>query len=890
MASDLKPGSNVSHYRVTGLLGSGGMGQVFRASDPRLGRDVAIKILPSNTDAGLRDRFSQEARAASALNHPNIVAVYDIGSHEETAYIVSELVEGESLRTIVERGPIPVRRLLDIAAQIADGVAAAHTAGIVHRDLKPENIMITRDGRVKILDFGLAKIQQSAHGEETETAVMNATTPGMILGTVNYMSPEQARGAPVDYRSDQFSLGIVFYEMASGKQPFHRDSTAQTMSAIIADDPDPIPPEIKVPVPLRWIMDRCLAKEPEARYASTSDLYRDLRQLRDRISEASVFGVVAAEALPPSKRRWIPKMAAMILLPLAGLATGYGFARWFGPPAVDLAAYRFTPLATETGLDVAPKWSPDGKSVAYLHDVDGHGQVFVRSLNNPTPAQVTHSKHDVVRLFWSPVQPRILYQSDDALWSISLVGGEPERIIDRVRAAAISPDGQTLALMRTNGRGFNNGGLEISSPPGAEAKPYPGSPFKPGYYYGGTQLQFSPDGSKIFFGFAHPGGAPESWLLPYPNQDGKAKPIRVFASLRTTVRSFHWLPDGRHAIIGLSHAFYDGHLWLADLARETLRQITAGTGTETDGAVSPDGERIAYTTRDTDFDLVSIPLDGSPIHKTVATSRREHSVAWSPAAPQFAYVSDREGAYEIWLKSDRDGWERPIVKPSDFPDGDTNALIAELAFSPDGNRIAYTRWSQDKYAIWISPITGGPAVRLREELEGEFSPMWSPDGNSILYLLIQGVQIGAAKVRIGKTDSLEKLTKGAWGKMRNPNLAWSPRGDWVAIDTEDGLTLASPDSDASRLVNSRRYGELEWSRDSKTIYGIRREGRETLVCSLDAGTGKEIVISRLGPEWNLSDPIDVGLNLALSYDGTSLWTTARRDHSEVWLLDGWKGK
>ena len=162
--------------------------------------------------------------------------------------------------------------------------------------------------------------------------------------------------------------------------------------------------------------------------------------------------------------------------------------------------------------------------------------------------------------------------------------------------------------------------MEISSPPGAEAKPYPGSPFKPGFYYGGTQLQFSPDGSKIFFGFTHPGGAPETWLLPYPNPDGKAKAVRVFASLATTIRSFSWLPDGRHAIVGLSHAFYDGHLWLADLARETLRQITVGTGTESHGAVSPDGERIAYSMRDIDFDLVSIPLDGSPIHKTVAAT------------------------------------------------------------------------------------------------------------------------------------------------------------------------------------------------------------------------------------------------------------------------------
>jgi WD40 repeat protein len=370
----------------------------------------------------------------------------------------------------------------------------------------------------------------------------------------------------------------------------------------------------------------------------------------------------------------------------------------------------------------------------------------------------------------------------------------------------------------------------------------------------------------------------------------RVKAVQVFAPLTASIRSFDWLPDGRRAILGLSNTFYDGHLWIADFTRETMRQITTGTGTEVEGVVSPDGERIAYAMSDIDFDLVGIPLDGSPIRRAVATGRREHSVAWSPSAAQFAYVTDRDGPFEIWLKSDRDGWERPVVKPADFPDGDVKALITGLAFSPDGKRIAYTRLSLDKYVIWISPVTGGPAMRLREEQDGEFSPIWSHDGNSILYLRVQGAGIGAVKVQVGKGDSLERLTKGAWAKMKNVHLKWSPTGDWIAIDTEDGLTLVTLDSDASRVLNSQRYAEVEWSRDSKTIFGLRKEERETLICSVDVGTGKEIVISRIGPDWNLSDPIDTGLNVSVSYDGKSLWTTARRDHFEVWLLDGWKGK
>jgi hypothetical protein len=259
-------------------------------------------------------------------------------------------------------------------------------------------------------------------------------------------------------------------------------------------------------------------------------------------------------------------------------------------------------------------------------------------------------------------------------------------------------------------------------------------------------------------------------------------------------------------------------------------------------------------------------------------------------APQFAYVTDREGAYEIWLKSDREGWERPIVKPSDFPDGDANAMITGLAFSPDGNRIAYTRLSLDKYVIWISPVTGGAPARLRDEQDGEFEPVWSRDGNSILYLQTQGGHVGVVQARVGKVDSLKKLTTGAWDKMQQLHLNWSPVGDWVAIDTKDGLTLAKPDGAESRLLNSQRYGIVEWSRDAKTLYAMRREGRDQLLCSVDVASGKETLIGRMGPDWNFSDPIDVGLNVSLSFDGKSLWTTARRDRSEVWLLDGWKGK
>ncbi|HET9614413.1 MAG TPA: serine/threonine-protein kinase, partial [Candidatus Limnocylindrales bacterium] len=286
------PGSRLGPYEIVSPLGAGGMGEVYRARDSRLGRDIALKVLPEEfgLDKARLARFEQEARAASALSHPNILVVYDVGSADGRAYIAMELVEGKSLRELLEAGAVPLRKGLDLAVQIADGLAKAHGAGIVHRDLKPENVMVSKDGFAKILDFGLAKLAEPARGDVSDLpTAAPATTPGTVMGTVGYMSPEQASGNPVDYRSDQFSFGAIGYEMATGKKAFGRNTSAETLAAIIREEPDAISTiNPKVPAPVRWIIERCLAKDPEERFASTKDLTRDLKSIRDHLSEASV--------------------------------------------------------------------------------------------------------------------------------------------------------------------------------------------------------------------------------------------------------------------------------------------------------------------------------------------------------------------------------------------------------------------------------------------------------------------------------------------------------------------------------------------------------------------------------------------------------------------------
>jgi serine/threonine protein kinase len=306
----LPPGTRLDSYEIQSLLGAGGMGEVYRARDRKLGRAVAIKVLPAAiaADPQRRARFEQEAYAASSLNHPNIVTIHDLGSTPEAPlYVAMELVQGRTLPVLLEEGPLPTKKVLDLGVQMAEGLAKAHGAGVVHRDLKPENLIVSDDGFVKIVDFGLAKLRAAPEElSHLPTLPQHETNPGTVLGTVGYMSPEQAGGKSVDFRSDQFSLGTILYEMASGQRPFRRATLAEALVAIIREEPQPLGElSPKAPPPFQWIVERCLAKEPAERYASTLDLARELRSVREHLSEPTHSQASAASAprgrSPPSK-------------------------------------------------------------------------------------------------------------------------------------------------------------------------------------------------------------------------------------------------------------------------------------------------------------------------------------------------------------------------------------------------------------------------------------------------------------------------------------------------------------------------------------------------------------------------------------------------------------
>ena len=425
-------GDRVGPYALLSVAGAGGMGEVWRARDTRLDRIVALKF----AQAQFSERFAREAHAIAALNHPNIAQIYDVGEN----YLVMEFVEGEPVRA-----PEDARRLLDIAVQIADGLAAAHSAGIVHRDLKPGNILVTRDRRVKILDFGLAKRQAAAAGDATRT--LTVTDPGTVVGTVAYMSPEQASGRELDHRSDQFSFGLVLYELAARRRAFERGSAAETMTAIIREEAEPLPPEI--PAPLRWTIERCMAKDPDQRYDSTRDLYRELRQTRDRLSQTL--------ALPPADgnvqrtvSRWLWAATIVIAVAAGGLVGSW----WLSLRRTETPMWAGTRLGGPV-VAFSPRLSPDGQMLALLALIGRQTQVAIMKADGGSWNILTQdtSNGSVVNVSWARDGSRLFFdrfwERASGVYSIPPLGGEPTPLLDDGWAPQALPDGSLVVLKRT---------------------------------------------------------------------------------------------------------------------------------------------------------------------------------------------------------------------------------------------------------------------------------------------------------------------------------------------------------------------------------------------------------------------------------------------------------
>ncbi|HET7710447.1 MAG TPA: protein kinase [Thermoanaerobaculia bacterium] len=894
----IEPGTMLGPYKVLEPLGSGGMGLVYLAVDERLKRNVALKLLPDSLvhDESRLRRFRQEAQAASALNHPAIVTIYEIGSvadgGKERHFIAMELIEGKTLREALAV-QTNVRKRIEPFIDVAEGLAKAHAAGIVHRDLKPENIMITRDGNAKVVDFGLAKLLPlTADVSDGSTTAQIGTEAGVVMGTVGYMSPEQVDAAPIDHRSDIFSIGCLLYEAVTGQRAFSARTPVDTLHQIVHDNPPPVEqfaPES--PPDLVRVIERCLQKDPDERYQSIREVAIELRRvLRDQ--ERETVPTLSRLSRPRHRPRsqWPALVALALLLGTAGM--------WLltRQPPTSLSSYRFTPFETAPEYEGFPAWSPDGKTIAYVAEVDGILQVFTRSLNSAR-LQITRQPRDAREPFWSHDGTRIYFisvaQDNDGLWSVGAAGGTAELVLPQVRTAAISPDGSTLAILRLEeiSADVYNLGLWFAKADGANPRRFDHPRFRDRKMAGGW-LRFSPDAKKLgVWLITRLERTPrEFWEISLPDLTPR-RTLEVLDPMAQP-RAFAWLPGSDRIVFGgeVPGRQNGSHLWLADLRRNSLEPLTATPVQETYPTVSPDGRRIVFSTEDSDFDLVELPLDGSPPRSLLSSSRSERMPAWAPDGTAYAYVTNRSGTEELWIRSLNGEFDRPVATKNDFADGETS-LIAGVTFSPDGRRIAYQR-SGGSYRVFISPASGGAPIALnREGMIFEDHPSWSPDGEWIAFTGHRGDRNqlppnpSLMKVRVGGEAPPVVLLDRVVG---SGYAIWSPTGEWIACETPEGMTLVSPDGQRRVLLAEESWRAYDWARDGKSIIAIAFDDLfRLMLIRVDVPSGRQTLLSDLGISPPSEHPYQ---GMSVTPNGKSAITSVLRLRGDLWVLEGWEKK
>jgi len=819
----LTTGTRLGSYEIVAPIGAGGMGEVYRARDTRLPREVAIKVLPEAvaSDPDRLSRFEQEARAASALNHPNIVTIHEVGKSGPLSYIVMELVQGSTVRELVTAGPLPVKRLLSTAAQIADALARAHAAGIVHRDLKPENLMVTRDGFVKILDFGLAKLAgpETPDLSRVETAA-HGTEPGVVLGTVGYMSPEQATGRPVDFRSDQFSLGSVLYEMATGQRAFSRGTAMDTITAIIRDEPDPIESAApQAPLPFRWVVERCLAKDPEERYSSTRDLALDLGRLRDQGTITS--GERVAAGTRPRRRlsavAWIP---LVLLAAAAGILAGLRMRR--PPPAATAGRFSvplppgtlFAPEEISRGVSI----SPDGTRVVVEAFSGGRRRLFIRALEAEEFSELQGSL-DATGHFWSGDGRSIAFFSEGKLKKIPATGGPPIEICQ-------APFGLVGSWNR-------EGTILISKfqPPGIFRVPDTGGDpvrvLAPEASRGEFNLlwpQFLPDGRQfLYLGM---GGAPvkphlrlgsldskETWAVGDVSSRIEYSPpgFLVFArdgalfaqKFDEKKRSFLGEPSivasNVHVFLGPAHSTFSVSttgvlayrtaprpsrlMWLDRQGRELGR---LGEPAVVKGIrISPDGARAAVDIEDRRTGTSDVWL--FEVARAISTrlhfdATDENNPVWSPDGTKLVYRSDRKGPPDIYeITVGVPGSERPFLEQVGVQQPED--------LSKDGRNLAYVNQAQSGlWNIWLLPLqAGGRASPWLNSKFNETSPRFSPDGRWIAF---ESNESGTPEIYAALTEGAREKRRVSPGGGRQPR--WRGDGKELFYVAPDGFVVAVP--------------------------------------------------------------------------------------------------
>jgi serine/threonine protein kinase len=842
---ELSSGTVVGPYEIQGTLGAGGMGEVYRASDSRLGRDVALKILPAAfaADPERLRRFEQEARATGGLSHSNILAIYDIGVHAGSPYIVSELLEGETLRDRLRNGALSLRKSLDYGAQVATGLAAAHEHGIIHRDLKPENIFICSDDRAKILDFGLAKLTQPESTNEGQTATAAtppvATEIGGVLGTVGYMSPEQLRAQPVDHRSDIFSFGAVLYEMLSGQRAFRGATPADISSAILKDEPAPLSSTLaQIPPVLDHIVHHCLEKTPGHRFQSARDLAFQLQSVSSASSHTSLpaSGPEPSPQQQPHTWMWIAAAAAVFLAAFLVWQHSQG-SRPVGTQSSDVIYHRLTDFA---GLEEWPAISPDGKAVAFTADHTGTRQIWVRLLAGGPPLQITQDAGDHLEPRWSQDSSYLFYyvpqskgEPQGTLWQVPALGGLPRQLTSSLTTADVSHDGKRLAFFRLNQRQVE---LAISDLDGANQTPI--SVLAATFAY--LNPRWSPDDKTLAYLHSISFWAFDVYTVPASG----GKPTQMTHETKL-MNGLAWLPDGNGIVYSSgqsSTVLYlpTMQLWVAPLDGSPQHRITYGEVNYEMPDISRDGKLMA-SARHMHFDVWKFPIVGAPVQNVKNAIRLTNQTgdiqtpSISPDDRQLAFISDSGGHGNIWIMDLANGAMRQITSKKDAatvglplwsPDGKSIAFaltglggswgdVDYWLVNPDGSNLrdvvkhgAWASWSPDSRWIYYSnvspaqsitdyklskvPVAGGNPIVVRTD-EAMASSL-SADGSTLYFSIplqnengIQDFDIRVAKPENGPARTLAHISGTRIPTWQGPHPVLSPDGKWLALPLNDNL-------------------------------------------------------------------------------------------------------
>ena len=878
-------GRVVSHYEILAKLGEGGMGVLYRARDTHLDRLVALKILPADkvADPERRRRFVQEARAASALNHPHIVTVYDIDEADGVHFIAMEHVEGTTLADRIGRRGLPLQDALKQAAQIADALAQAHAKGIVHRDLKPANVMVTADGVTKVLDFGLAKLVETEVSEEETTDLKPATDEGMVVGTAAYMSPEQAQGRRVDARSDIFSFGSVLYEMVTGRRAFVGESKVSTLAAILKEEPRP-PSDLVPAVPreLERLIQHCMRKDPARRFQHMDDVRTLLEQLRED-SESGKLPV----ATPPSRaafsRLWVVGVA------VAALTLVVGAWLWLSRPTAPAleAPLVATPLTTSPGFEVHPSFSPDGNEVAFAWngEKEDNWDIYRKLIGPGEPLRLTRDPAWDYSPAWSPDGRLIAFVRGrdqgrpPGIYLIPALGGAERRLADLVAPGGIRH--HTGLAWTTDNKGLivsdkptgELPGLFLLSPESGEKRRLTSAPQRlPGVLSGGVPWgdrdpALSPDGRTLAFTRVVDFGNSDVHLLRLgPDMTAQGSPERLTFENHQAA-SPTWL-------FGASEVLFSQGAWNSERQMLRLaavppgpdaiarRQVPVGTDA-TNLAFSRTSRRLVFSREQRDINIYRFGLrgPGEPAgepERLIASTRLEYNPEYSPKGESVAFVSTRSGSEEIWL-ANTDGSNARQLTSMGGP------LTSNPRWSPDATTILFDSRLKGSADLYVISAQGGSPRPLTDQPSYEGEARWSHDGVWIYFGSDRTGRMEVWRIPAGGGGATQVTRNGGRCAFESPDGRWLYYSRWsLGIDLWKAPVAGGAETRVLKGLNNF----FDYVPTSQGVYFIRagpaNTGADAALAYLDFATGNTNLALRKMRSYS---------GLTISPDGRSLLYT-----------------